>query len=44
MLMRKTSAPASNRLAIMLRSLDDGPSVATILVRRRRLISSGFAR
>ena len=43
MLMRKTSAPAWNRLAIMLRSEDAGPRVATILVRRRRRISFGFA-
>src|SRR5215470_28663 len=38
MLMRKTSAPARNRLAIMLRSEEAGPRVATILVRRRRRI------
>ena len=42
MLMRKTSAPASNRLAITRRSEEAGPRVATILVRRRRRISCGF--
>src|SRR6516225_9984553 len=41
--MRKTSAPASNRLAMARRSEDAGPRVATILVRRRRRISCGFA-
>ena len=41
--MRKTSAPARNRFAMTLRSDDAGPSVATILVRRRRRISSCFA-
>ena len=38
MLMRKTSAPARNRFAIAVLSEDAGPSVATILVRRRRRI------
>src|SRR5712691_449843 len=38
MLMRNTSAPARNRLAITFRSQDAGPRVATILVRRRRRI------
>ena len=42
-LMRKTSAPARNRRAIMLGSEDAGPRVATILVRRSRRISFGFA-
>src|SRR5262249_60508611 len=41
--MRKTSAPAWNRLAMTRRSEDAGPRVATILVRRRRRISCGFA-
>ena len=40
MLMRKTSAPARNSAAIIERSDDAGPSVATILVRRKRRISS----
>ena len=38
MLMRKTSAPAANSCAMMARSDEAGPSVATILVRRWRLI------
>src|SRR5690349_917166 len=38
MLMRKTSAPASNRRAIISALDDAGPSVATILARRRRLM------
>ena len=41
MLMRNTSAPASNRRAIIAALPEAGPSVATILVRRRRLISAG---
>ena len=41
-LMRNTSAPASNSRAIMARSPEAGPSVATILVRRCRLIGSWF--
>src|SRR5713226_7425966 len=40
MLMRKTSAPASNSFAICARSDEAGPSVATILVRRCRLIAA----
>src|SRR3984957_13725139 len=36
MLMRKTSAPAANRAAIVLRSAEAGPRVAMILTRRRR--------
>jgi hypothetical protein len=36
--MRKTSAPAWNRRAIISALDDAGPSVATILVRRRRLM------
>ena len=42
MLMRNTSAPAWNSRAIIARSDEAGPSVATILVRRRRLIVRGF--
>ena len=42
MLMRNTSAPASNSRAIIALSDEAGPSVATILVRRSRLIVSGF--
>src|SRR5712692_8965251 len=38
MLMRKTSAPASNNCAITVCSDEAGPSVATILVRRSRLM------
>src|ERR1700722_3763697 len=38
-LMRKTSAPASNRRRIIALSEDAGPSVARILIRRSRLIS-----
>src|ERR1700734_2285170 len=38
-LMRKTSAPASNRRRIMALSEDAGPSVARILIRRRRLMA-----
>ena len=41
MLMRNTSAPASNSLRIIALSEEAGPSVATILMRRRRLIASG---
>src|SRR5476651_1320709 len=37
-LMRKTSAPASNRRRIIAASEDTGPSVARILIRRRRLM------
>ncbi len=36
MLMRKTSAPAANRAAMVLRSAEAGPRVAMILTRRRR--------
>ena len=43
MLMRKTSAPASNSRAIVAWSEEAGPSVATILVRRSRLIWSASA-
>src|ERR1700712_2722983 len=39
-LMRNTSAPASNSLRIIGRSDDAGPRVARILIRRRRLIVS----
>src|SRR6185437_2967495 len=39
MLMRKTSAPALNRRAIMAASEEDGPNVATILARRNRLMT-----
>ena len=42
MLMRNTSAPAWNSRAIIARSDEAGPSVATILVRRRRLIVRDF--
>src|SRR5579884_2321334 len=42
MLMRNTSAPAVNSAAIAARSEDAGPRVATILVRRCRLIAPGF--
>src|SRR5260370_36307322 len=38
-LMRKTSAPASNRRPIIALSEDAGPSVAKILMRRRRLMA-----
>ena len=38
-LMRNTSAPASNSLAIMSALDEAGPRVATILARRRRLIA-----
>src|ERR1700712_1099127 len=38
-LMRNTSAPASNRRRIIALSEDAGPRVARILMRRRRLIS-----
>src|SRR6516225_1551888 len=38
MLIRNTSAPASNSPAITSGSEDAGPSVATILLRRSRLI------
>src|SRR5476651_1711597 len=37
-LMRKTSAPASNRRRIIAASEDAGPRVARILIRRRRLM------
>src|ERR1700733_5679447 len=37
-LMRNTSAPASNRRLIMALSEDAGPRVARILMRRRRLM------
>src|SRR3954451_25141462 len=40
MLMRNTSAPASNSLRIIALSDDAGPRVARILMRRRRLIVS----
>src|SRR5437764_10533016 len=40
MLMRKTSAPASNNRRIMGLSEEAGPSVARILMRRRRLMVS----
>src|ERR1700710_726089 len=39
-LMRKTSAPASNSRRIIALSEEAGPRVARILMRRRRLISS----
>src|SRR3954468_9405732 len=39
-LMRNTSAPASNSLRIIALSDDAGPRVARILMRRRRLIVS----
>src|SRR5437773_277520 len=38
-LMRKTSAPASNRRRIIGLSEEAGPSVARILIRRRRLMA-----
>src|ERR1700716_3480538 len=38
-LIRKTSAPASNRRRIIALSEDAGPSVARILMRRRRLMA-----
>src|SRR5689334_8362188 len=38
MLMRKTSAPASNSLRIIALSEEAGPSVARILIRRSRLM------
>src|SRR5690348_10427018 len=38
-LMRNTSAPASNSRRIMALSDDAGPSVARILIRRRRLMA-----
>ena len=44
MLMRKTSAPAMNSRSIMAGSDEAGPSVATILVRRWRLIVSSRRR
>ncbi len=40
MLMRKTSAPALNRLATMARSAEAGPRVAMILTRRLRRITN----
>src|SRR6185312_13105374 len=39
MLMRNTSAPASNSFRIIALSEDAGPRVARILMRRRRLIA-----
>src|SRR5205807_9491705 len=39
MLMRNTSAPASNSLRIIALSEDAGPRVARILMRRSRLIA-----
>src|SRR5690349_4943569 len=39
MLIRNTSAPASNSLRIIALSEEAGPSVARILIRRRRLIA-----
>src|SRR5215475_2291848 len=39
MLMRKTSAPASNNFRIIALSDDAGPRVARILMRRSRLIA-----
>src|SRR5215831_14918405 len=39
MLMRKISAPASNRRRIIARSDDAGPRVARILIRRSRLMA-----
>src|SRR6516162_3541601 len=39
MLMRKMSAPASNRRRIIALSEDAGPSVARILIRRSRLMA-----
>ena len=42
MLMRNVSAPASNSLPIISGLPEAGPSVATILVLRRRLIGAGF--
>ena len=44
MLMRNTSAPASNSLRIIALSEEAGPSVARILMRRRRLIACFRAR
>src|SRR5450631_3861255 len=38
-LIRNTSAPASNRRRIIALSEDTGPSVARILMRRRRLMA-----
>src|ERR1700760_4994637 len=38
-LMRNTSAPASNRRRIIALSEEAGPSVARILIRRRRLMA-----
>src|SRR6516164_3190707 len=43
-LMRKTSAPAANSRSIVMRSEEAGPSVATTLVRRRRLIAFALPR
>ena len=42
MLMRKTSAPASNSARIVFSLLEAGPRVATILTRRLRLIDSSL--
>src|SRR6185312_15980975 len=39
MLMRNTSAPASNRRLIIALSEEAGPSVARILIRRNRLMA-----
>src|SRR5258708_25816241 len=44
MLMRKTSAPASNRRRIIALSEEAGPRVARILMRRRRLMACVRAR
>ena len=44
MLMRNTSAPASNRRAMVAWSEEAGPSVARIFTRRRRLITSSGGR
>src|ERR1700761_8957651 len=43
-LMRNTSAPASNSRRMMALSDDAGPSVARILIRRRRLMACFQAR
>src|SRR5580692_9866488 len=42
-LMRKTSAPASNSFRMTLLSEETGPSVARILIRRIRLMASSRA-
>src|ERR1700761_6783223 len=41
-LMRKTSAPAANKAAMVLRSAEAGPRVAMILTRRRRACTCGL--